>query len=142
MIGLIVTGHGSFATGITSGLELLAGNPECYEAVDFHPEDSIEELTEKLRAAAGRLAECGEILILSDLTGGSPFNVSMRMKLEGEWKLEVIGGTNLPAVLDAYMRRGMETDVTALAHASCGTGKEQLIVYVPAEADGEDEFEE
>ena len=27
MIGMIATGHGSFATGITSGLKLLAGEP-------------------------------------------------------------------------------------------------------------------
>ena len=55
MVGMIVTGHGSFATGITSGLRLLAGEPEDYEAVDFLPEDSVDSLTEKLRAAAERL---------------------------------------------------------------------------------------
>lgn len=26
MIGIIVTGHGSFATGLSSGLQLLAGD--------------------------------------------------------------------------------------------------------------------
>ena len=31
MIGMIATGHGSFATGITSGLKLLAGEPQDYE---------------------------------------------------------------------------------------------------------------
>ena len=39
MTGIIVTGHGSYATGITSGLKLLAGEPEHYRAVDFLPED-------------------------------------------------------------------------------------------------------
>lgn len=44
MIGMIATGHGSFATGITSGLKLLAGEPQDYETVDFLPEDSAEAL--------------------------------------------------------------------------------------------------
>ena len=42
MIGLIVTGHGNFATGITSSLRLIVGEISDYEAVDFLPEDSIE----------------------------------------------------------------------------------------------------
>ena len=45
MIGLIVTGHGNFATGITSSFRLIAGESPDYEAVDFLPEDSIEMLT-------------------------------------------------------------------------------------------------
>ena len=48
MIGMIVAGHGSYAAGITSGLKLLAGEPEYYEPVDFLEEDSLEILTGKL----------------------------------------------------------------------------------------------
>ena len=55
MIGLIVTGHGNFATGITSSFRLIAGDVPDYEAVDFLPEDSIEMLTEKLSNAVARL---------------------------------------------------------------------------------------
>ena len=38
MIGLIVTGHGTFATGLTSGLKLLAGELSDYVPVDFDPD--------------------------------------------------------------------------------------------------------
>ena len=54
MTGIIVTGHGSFASGITSGLKLLAGQPQNYEAVDFLPEDSVESMAEKLSEAVER----------------------------------------------------------------------------------------
>ncbi|MGL6220061.1 MAG: hypothetical protein ACRC36_18605 [Lacrimispora sphenoides] len=87
MIGMIVTGHGSYATGITSGLKLLAGEPENYEPVDFLEDDSLEILTGKLAAAAKRLSQCTGILIYADLTGGSPFNVSVRMKMERPGKI-------------------------------------------------------
>lgn len=147
MIGLIVTGHGSFATGLTSGLKLLAGEPEQYEAVDFLPEDSIDILTGKLEAAIEALKDCGSILILADLTGGSPFNVSVRLKLAGKAKMEVVGGTNLPVVLDAYMSRTMIPDAAALAASSSEAGRNQIVVYQkPEETDAEDddeiEFEE
>ena len=57
MIGLIVTGHGNFATGITSSFRLITGESPDYEAVDFLPEDSIEMLTEKLKNAAAAAAK-------------------------------------------------------------------------------------
>lgn len=72
MVGMIVTGHGSFATGITSGLRLLAGEPENYEAVDFTPEDSVDTLTEKLTAALERLAGCDGIVIFADMISRNP----------------------------------------------------------------------
>ena len=37
MIGLIVTGHGHFATGLTTSLNLIAGDAKDYVAVDFDP---------------------------------------------------------------------------------------------------------
>lgn len=141
MTGMIVTGHGSYATGITSGLKLLAGEPEHYRSVDFLPEDSTESLEEKLRDAIRNLEECDKILILADLVGGSPFNVSLKLKLSGGWEMEVIGGCNLPVVLDSYMARIMEEDVYRLASSSARVGRDQLIHYVQQQSD-DDDYEE
>lgn len=141
MTGMIVTGHGSFATGITSGLKLLAGEPQRYEAVDFLPEDSVESLTEKLAGAAERLGECDGIIIYADLTGGSPFNVAIRMKMEKGRVLEVIGGANLPAVLDGYMTRDMAGDVKSLAEAGVEAGRAAMVWFQETN-DDEDEYEE
>ena len=141
MTGMIVTGHGSFATGITSGLKLLAGEPQRYEAVDFLPEDSVESLTEKLAGAAERLGECDGIIIYADLTGGSPFNAAIRMKMEKGRVLEVIGGANLPVVLDGYMTRDMAGDVKSLAEAGVEAGRAAMVWFQETN-DDEDEYEE
>lgn len=44
MIGLIVTGHGHFATGLTTSLNLIAGDAKEYVAVDFESTDSTDDL--------------------------------------------------------------------------------------------------
>lgn len=49
MIGIVVTGHGHFASGLTSSVELIGGKPEHYHAVDFVQEDSTDDL-EKIRS--------------------------------------------------------------------------------------------
>ena len=129
MVGMIVTGHGSFATGITSGLKLLAGELTYYEAVDFLQEDSLDILTEKLTAAAGRLTQCTGIMIYTDLTGGSPFNVSVRMKMEQPDKISVIGGANLPSVLEGYMSRLSMDSSSAIAEKSLNAGKNAMVQF-------------
>lgn len=141
MTGMIVTGHGSFATGIASGIRLLAGEPEQFVTVDFAPEDSIESLTAKLEQAVQQLAECSGILIYADLTGGSPFNVSIRMKMEYPGNMEVIGGANLPAVLDGYMRRTMTDELLPLAGETLEAGKQAMALF-HVSAEDEEDYEE
>lgn len=132
MIGMIVTGHGNFASGLTSGLKLLAGETEYYEKVDFEEQDSNDILTEKLQEAMERLADCEAIAIFADLTGGTPFNVAVRIREEGAMlPLEVAGGTNLPVVLQAYLSRTRFTGVTALVDHALEAGKGQLVRFVP-----------
>lgn len=128
MIGIIVTGHGNFAAGLTSSLRMLGGDTEQYEAVDFEPEDSVDTLTEKLNGAMERLEGCEGVAVFADLTGGSPFNVASRMKLAGtHCPIEVVGGTNLPMVLQAYLSRAMIHDVTELVENALEAGKGQLV---------------
>lgn len=147
MIGIIVTGHGTFATGLTSGLKLLAGEPSDYELVDFDPEESLEVLTENLKRALDHLTSCEGVLILADLTGGSPYNTAVRLKLGGRNHIEVIGGVNLPILLDAYMNRNLISDPEVLARTSLEAGKTQTICFeaLANETDEEDdeiEFDE
>ena len=55
MIGLIVTGHGRFATGLTTSLNLIAGDAKDYVAVDFEATDSTDDLAKKLTDAMDSL---------------------------------------------------------------------------------------
>ena len=133
MIGLIVTGHGNFATGITSSFRLIAGESPDYEAVDFLPEDSIEMLTEKLKNAAARLAGCDSILILTDLAGGSPYNVASKLRMERMDTMEVIAGLNLAGLIEAGMGREAASSARELAAMVEETAKEQVIRFLTDE---------
>ena len=35
LIGIIVTGHGNFASGLASSIEVIAGKQDKFEAIDF-----------------------------------------------------------------------------------------------------------
>ena len=94
MIGIIVAGHGNFPTGIMSAVSLIAGNPEHIKAVDFVKGMSSQELKQKLEEQMEALGT-SEILVMTDLLGGTPFNVASGIKTESGKSIKVLAGTNL-----------------------------------------------
>lgn len=128
MIGLIVTGHGHFATGLTTSLNLIAGEPKNYAAVDFEETDSVETLEKKLIAAMDSLKDCDSIIVLSDLAGGSPFKTSVEIGFP-KGNVEVIAGTNLGMLVEINLTRTFMDDVKALAQSAVNVGKDQVIRY-------------
>lgn len=128
MIGLIVTGHGNFGSGLTSSLNLIAGEQEQYQFVDFTKE--VDELRADLENAMNALKDCDGILVLSDLVGGSPFKTAVEVGF-ARGNVEVVGGTNLPMLVEISMTRKFMSDMSVkdLADAAVNTGKDQILRY-------------
>ena len=142
MIGIIVTGHGRFAEGITSSVEMIAGAQADYEAVNFLQEESVEDLELKLSAAYDKLsASCDGVILCCDLLGGSPFKSSVIMSVKKE-NAAVVAGINLPSLLEMLFDRLNETSAIALADAIIAKGSNALIKFSPAELRQQDNFEE
>lgn len=51
MIAIIVMGHGHFASGIVSALELIAGKQEKVTAIDFTAEMTAADVQDQLSRA-------------------------------------------------------------------------------------------
>lgn len=128
MIGIIVTGHGNFATGLTSSLELIAGPQENYEVVDFVEEDGVEQLSAKLNVALDALSDTDGILVLSDLAGGSPFKTAVVCSIDRP-NVEVIAGVNLPLLIEASLTKAFQEDVQSFAQSLLLTGKDQILKF-------------
>lgn len=129
MIGIIISGHGNFATGLRSSLNLIAGNPDNVEYVDFIETDSTETLKEKYMNSLNNLSNCNSILALTDLTGGSPFKTLVELKTEIATPLEVIGGTNLAMILEISMAKDFIDDLSTLAGTALEVGKNGIIKF-------------
>lgn len=128
MIGIIVTGHGQFASGLSSSVKLIAGLPEKYEIVDFLETDGIEQLSQKLETAINTLSECEGIIVFTDLVGGSPFKTSVELSFRYP-NMAVLGGTNLGMLIETSMARNFITNLDDLVRSALETGKDQLVRY-------------
>jgi len=100
---IVLVGHGHFATGIYSSLQLIAGDQENVEAIDFVEGMSADELKQKILLA---ISNEEKVLILSDLLGGTPFKVSSTIMVENPTKtMNVLSGLNLAMLMEAVFAR-------------------------------------
>ena len=130
MLGLLITGHGHFATGMYSSLELIAGAQTNVAYVDFESEHSVETLKENLPKAFDSLKEFDGVLVLSDLPGGSPFKTAVELKFERpDQVIEVISGTNLPLLVASATMTSVFDNPLDLAEAMIPEGKDSIVRF-------------
>ena len=143
MLGLLVTGHGHFATGLGSSLELIAGAQPNVALVNFEADHSIEVLKDNLNKALDSLKEYDGVLVLSDLPGGSPFKTAVECKFERpDQAIEVIAGTNLPLLIASSIMTSVFDSPLDLAEAMIPEGKDSIIRFELAARVEEDEDED
>ena len=128
MIALLVTGHGKFATGICSALDLIAGKNKHILAVNFEMEDSTDDLLMNLEAAFAKLKEVKSIVVFSDIVGGSPFKIASELKYKYMDKdIEIVTGTNLPMLIKAFTLMDVYNDALDMADMVVESGKNQVL---------------
>lgn len=112
MIGIIISGHGNFASGILSSLALIMGKESLSfcEAIDFNESISFVELKQKILAKYQTLNEqCDHVVVLTDIKSGTPFNVSTEISLSVD-NLSVLYGINLPLLFQLLFERKNKSD--------------------------------
>lgn len=126
MIGIIVSGHAKFASGLSEALKLIAGEQENYIAIDF--DDDVNKLQQDLTNAFDQLSSMDNIIVLCDLPGGSPFKVAATLA-QNKDNIKVIGGVNMPMLAEVAMARNIIDDFDELLNQVMNTGKEQILKF-------------
>ena len=95
--------HGSYAKGLVDTVQMIAGEQEDLEAYGLEPEECVETLKEKIRHSVEQTREGEEILVLTDIFYGSPFNTVI--SLMAEYDLYHVTGVSLPLMMEVIMGR-------------------------------------
>lgn len=127
MIGVVLSGHGEFASGLYSSIQLIAGKQEKFQVINFLEGMSSEDLQKLLNTAVETVDQGQGVVIFTDIPGGTPFNQSVILSTKKE-KVRVISGTNLPALLDGSFSRDLTIeDFIAKVLESGKDGLQQFI---------------
>ena len=97
MIGVLITTHGNLGDELIKSAELIKGPLGDILHVSVDQTKNVEDLKKEISNAIKKLDKGKGVLILTDLFGGTPSNISLSFMKEG--KVEVLTGVNLPMVL-------------------------------------------
>jgi PTS system mannose-specific IIA component len=103
MIGIVLVTHGSLGEALVQSMKIILGEQAQVEALSLMVEDDITVANKRLGEAVEKADEGDGVLILTDMLGGTPSNLSLA--LLGKPEIEVISGVNLPMLLKATQSR-------------------------------------
>ena len=125
MIGIVIVTHAGLADEIRYAAELILGPQSGVEAVSIDRDMSVEVAKEKLHQAVDLVGKDGDgTMILTDLFGGTPTNISVELLQEGV--VEIVTGVNLPMLIKGISAR-VNQNLDELAALLKDYGKEAII---------------
>lgn len=100
MKNIVLVSHGLLAEGVKSSLEMIAGKQPNLRTISLTPDgDNLqfgEELERKMKTFAGKT------IIIADLLGGTPANVSLQKYMNNP-DVEIMSGLSLPVALECVL---------------------------------------
>jgi len=110
MIGIVVVTHGGLAAELVGATRKIVGELPAAAAVSIGWEDDVDQARDAIDKA---LQEVGTeaTLILTDMFGGTPTNISLPFLSES---VEIVTGVNLPMLVKLSSKReGTLSEVAA-----------------------------
>lgn len=104
MIGILVVTHNQLGDAlIESAGFIIGGRPTALESISIDLNQNAESLRKKIADTIKKVDQKDGILILTDMFGGTPSNLSYSFLEEG--RIEVLSGVNLPILIQAVNNR-------------------------------------
>lgn len=96
-IGGVIVSHGQLANELLAATEAVVGKMDNLAAVSIDWNDDVEKANEEISRAIKKVSSGGGVLLLTDMFGGTPTNISAMFIADGE--VEIVTGVNLPMVI-------------------------------------------
>ena len=104
MIGILIVTHSQLGQALIEAAEFITGKkPDNTIPVSIDINEAADKLRRKIAEGIKAVDQHQGILILTDMFGGTPSNLSYSFLEEG--KIEVISGVNLPILIRADSAR-------------------------------------
>ncbi len=100
MIGIVIVTHSHLGDALIDAAEFIIGTrPDTMVSVSINLNENVDKLREKIAEGIKKVDQKKGVLILTDMFGGTPSNLSYSFLEEG--RVEVISGVNLPILIKA-----------------------------------------
>lgn len=142
MIGALVVTHGDLARELVQAAGRILGSIERLEAVPIAWEEDVDSARKIIQEALARVTGPDGVLILTDMFGGTPANLSLSFLEKG--KIEIVTGVNLPMLIRFCKMRLEPHSLPDVARGVWAGGREHIRIATeslgprekPAEPEG------
>lgn len=122
-IGGVVVSHGQLATELLSAAETVVGPVEHIHAVSIGWHDDVDMAKDEIERAIKQADQGHGVIVLTDMFGGTPTNISAMFLKEGE--VEIVTGVNLPMIIK-FSSSDRTGDLKELAREIEEQGKQSI----------------
>ena len=97
MVGALVVTHGNLAQELVQAAKTIVGEASSLLAVSIDWDDDVAQARDAIGEALKQVDQGSGVLILTDMFGGTPTNISLTFLEPG--RVEIITGINLPMLI-------------------------------------------
>jgi len=118
VIGIVIVAHGGLAAELKRATEHVVGRQESMLAISIGPEDDRTARTREICDAADSVDTGQGVVVVTDMYGGSPSNLSLRACRPANRK--ILTGVNLPMLIKLAKSRGLSVEEAVDRAAEAG----------------------
>ena len=96
-VGALVVTHGQLGQELVSAAQAIVGEISYLAAVSIGWNDDVDESKKKIEQAVAEVDQGKGVIILTDMFGGTPSNLSLPLLKRNE--VDIVTGVNLPMVI-------------------------------------------
>ncbi|MEO0752466.1 MAG: PTS fructose transporter subunit IIA [Pseudomonadota bacterium] len=126
MIGIVIVAHGGLACEYVKAIEHVVGPQKGLRGIPIENDCNRGSKQDEICRAANEVDEGKGVVIVTDIFGGSPSNLSL--KACQPQNRRILYGANLPMLLKLAKSRHM--DVAAAANAAMDAGRKYINSHV------------
>lgn len=125
MVGVLVVTHGGVASELVKAVRRIVGEVDNLQSVSIGWDDDVEQARRQIEESIRRVDKGEGVLILTDMFGGTPTNLSLSFLQEG--RVEIITGVNLPMLIKFYNLKN-KSDIRDVAQKIREQGQKSIYV--------------
>lgn len=122
MIGIVIVAHGGLAKEYLAAVEHILGPQRGIVPVSIGADDNRDDKTAEIMAAADRVDMGHGVVVVTDMFGGSPSNLSLPACINGSRK--IMAGANLPMLIKLAKLR--QQPVAQAVESALAAGKKYI----------------
>jgi len=107
VVGALVVTHGQLGQELVSAAQAIVGEISYIAAVSIGWNDDVDESKKKIEQAVAEVDQGKGVIILTDMFGGTPSNLSLPLLKRNE--VDIVTGVNLPMVIKVANQPGTDS---------------------------------